>query len=85
MEKVKTIDAHEDFIRHILVHPTLPIFFTSSDDSKMKQWNYEKNFECEKIYDEHVHYVMKIALNPKDTNIIATASLDKSVKVWNII
>ncbi|VDL75043.1 unnamed protein product [Nippostrongylus brasiliensis] len=30
----------------------------------------------------HTHYVMQVAINPKDNNTFATASLDKTVKVW---
>lgn len=30
----------------------------------------------------HTHYVMQICVNPKDNNTFATASLDKTIKVW---
>jgi coatomer subunit beta' len=39
-EKVKSIDAHSDFIRAILVHPTEPLIISCSDDTKIKLWNY---------------------------------------------
>lgn len=40
MEKVKAFEAHADFIRAIIVHPSEPYIITSSDDSKIKIWNY---------------------------------------------
>lgn len=30
------------------------------------------------------HYVMSIAINPKDTNTFASACLDRTVKIWNL-
>ena len=32
----------------------------------------------------HTHYVMQIAINPKDANSFATASLDETIKVWEL-
>lgn len=32
----------------------------------------------------HSHYVMMIRINPRDTNTFASASLDKSIKVWSV-
>ena len=36
------------------------------------------------MFDGHTHYVMQIAFNPKDNNTFATASLDRTLKVWNL-
>ena len=32
----------------------------------------------------HGHYVMQVAINPCDTNQFASASLDKTIKIWSI-
>ena len=32
----------------------------------------------------HTHYVMEVRINPKDNNTFASASLDKTVKVWQL-
>lgn len=45
LEKVTSIEAHGDYIRHLVVHPTLPYFLTSSDDCTIKSWDWEKNWE----------------------------------------
>jgi len=84
MEKIKSIEAHGDYIRCIVVHPTQPYILSSSDDMSIKLWDWERGWNCVQIFEGHSHYVMSIALNPKDTNVFATASLDKSIKVWGL-
>ncbi|GAM26141.1 hypothetical protein SAMD00019534_093160 [Acytostelium subglobosum LB1] len=84
MEKVKTIEAHADYIRCIVVHPTQPYVITSSDDMSIKLWDWERGWANIQVFEGHSHYVMSIAINPKDTNVFATASLDKTIKVWGL-
>ncbi|KYQ88624.1 WD40 repeat-containing protein [Tieghemostelium lacteum] len=84
MEKIKSFEAHADYIRCLVVHPTLPLLLSSSDDMSIKLWDWEKGWNCVQVFEGHSHYVMSIALNPKDTNIFATASLDKTIKVWSM-
>jgi len=82
--KVKTIEAHNDYIRSIAVHPTHPFILTSSDDMSIKLWDWDKNWANTMIFDGHTHFVMKVVFNPKDPNMFASASLDKTIKVWGI-
>lgn len=84
MEKVKIFEAHIDYIRSITVHPTLPVFVSCSDDMLVKAWDWEKNWECTMLFEGHSHYVMQVKFNPKDSNTFASASLDHTVKVWNL-
>lgn len=51
MEKVKSIEAHADFIRAIIIHPSEPYVITGSDDAKIKIWNYEKDFTLVRTLD----------------------------------
>ena len=85
MEKVKVFEAHTDYIRSIAVHPTLPCFLTSSDDMLIKLWDWEKGFQCANVYEGHSHYVMQVLFSPKDSNTFASASLDRTIKVWSIL
>lgn len=80
-EKVKEFEAHEDYIRSVSVHPTLPYVLSSSDDKLIKLWDWEKDWECTRIFNGHSHYVMQVAFNPKDLNTFASASLDCTIKV----
>jgi len=84
MEKIKDFEAHSDYIRYVEVHPTLPYFLTSSDDMTIKCWDWDRGFDCTQLFEGHAHYVMMVKFNPKDTNTFATASLDRSIKVWGL-
>lgn len=35
-------------------------------------------------FEGHQHYVMQVIFNPKDPNTFATASLDRTVKIWSL-
>lgn len=84
MEKIKEYEAHTDFIRSVTVHPTLPYLLSCSDDKVIKLWDWEKDWQCTRVFEGHSHYVMQVAFNPKDTNSFASASLDGTIKIWNI-
>lgn len=47
-------------------------------------FDWDKNWQKVNTYDDHEHYVMQVAINPKDSNMFASASLDRSVKIWTI-
>jgi len=84
MEKIKEFEAHNDYIRYIEVHPTLPYVISAADDMSMKLWNWDANWDCKQIFEGHAHYVMMVKFNQKDTNTFASASLDRSIKVWGL-
>lgn len=48
----------------------------------VKLWDWEKGWKCVTSYEGHQHYVMDVVFNPKDPNTFATASLDRTIKVW---
>ncbi len=85
MEKVQEWTAHVDYVRYIDIHPTLPLVLSSSDDMTVKLWDWEKDWECVQVFDGyHAHYVMMVKFNPKDTNTFASASLDRTIRVWGL-
>eukprot|EP01137_Pigoraptor_chileana_P025406 Opistho-2@94866 len=84
LEKVHNFEAHSDYIRAIAVHPTQPYVLTSSDDMMIKLWDWDRNWNCAQVFEGHSHFVMQIVFNPKDTNTFASASLDRTVKVWQL-
>lgn len=83
-QKVTSFEAHPDYIRAIVVHPTQPFILSASDDMTIKLWDWERGWKCMKTYEGHSHYVMGLAINPKDTNTFASACLDRTVKIWSI-
>jgi len=88
MEKIYDVDqAHNDYIRNVEVHPSLPYVVSTSDDMTVKLWDYDSPsgmMECIQFYEGHSHYVMQAKFNPKDTNTFASASLDRTIKVWGL-
>jgi len=84
MEKVREFEAHSDYIRCVEVHPSLPYVLSSSDDMTIKLWDWDRGFDCTQIFEGHAHYVMQVKFNPKDTNTFASASLDRTIKVWGL-
>ena len=50
----------------------------------IKLWNWEKSWTCQQVFEGHTHYVMEVKINPKDNNTFASASLDRTVKVWQL-
>ena len=84
LERAHSFEAHSDYVRCIAVHPTQPFILTSSDDMLIKLWNWEKAWIGQQVFEGHTHYVMQIVFNPKDNNTFASASLDRTVKVWQL-
>nr|CCC46795.1 putative beta prime cop protein [Trypanosoma vivax Y486] len=84
MEKTTSFRAHDDFIRDLAVHEHLPILLSCSDDMTIRQWDWSKNWTLTNTHEGHQHYVMGMAINPKDPSTFATASLDCTVKIWSL-
>ncbi|XP_018539629.1 coatomer subunit beta' [Lates calcarifer] len=84
LERVHMFEAHADYIRCIAVHPTQPYILTSSDDMLIKLWDWDRKWACSQVFEGHTHYVMQIVINPKDNNQFASASLDRTIKVWQL-
>lgn len=83
-ERIKQFDAHNDYVRSIVVHPTQPYLISSSDDMTIKLWNWDKDFLNVQVFEGHAHYVMQVVINPKESNTFASASLDRTIKVWQL-
>ncbi|XP_012937820.1 coatomer subunit beta' [Aplysia californica] len=83
-ECVHEFQAHADYIRSLAVHPIQPLILTCADDGRIKLWNWEKKWACVQIFKGHANYVFHVAFNPKDNNQFASASLDGTVKVWQL-
>ncbi|OLY84802.1 Coatomer subunit beta' [Smittium mucronatum] len=83
-ERVVGFESHQDYIRALAVHPTQPYVLSSSDDMSIKLWDWDKKWQNIQMFEGHQYFVMGLAINPKDTNTFASASLDKTIKVWNL-
>ncbi|KAJ1343835.1 hypothetical protein BSLG_001646 [Batrachochytrium salamandrivorans] len=83
-ERVTAFDAHADFIRMVAVHHTQPYVISASDDYLIKLWDWEKGWRNIMTFEGHMDLVMQVAFNPKDSNTFASASMDRTVKVWSL-
>jgi len=84
LERVHIFEAHSDYIRCIAVHPVQSYILSSSDDMSIKLWDWDNKWALKQTFEGHTHYVMQIVFNPKDNNTFASASLDKTIKVWQL-
>lgn len=92
MEKIEDVvvrldhQAHEDFIRSIDANSSQNLLLTSGDDYTAVLWKYDAKGKLSKVktFAEHQGFVMQVKFSPKDPNMFATASLDGTVKLWNI-
>ena len=57
-------------------------FYFFLDDMSIKLWNWEKNWVCQQVFKGHTNCVMQIVFNPMNNVQFASASLDKTVKVY---
>ena len=64
--------------------PSLFDLETGSDDMTIRLWDWDKGWANTQTYEGHSHYVMMVAFNPKDANTFASASLDRTIKVWGL-
>lgn len=83
-DRIASFEGHSDYIRSLAVHPNLPLVLSCSDDTTIKVWDWEKDWKCSTVFEGHIHYVMAVAFNPRDSNTFASASLDRTVKVWSL-
>ncbi len=50
-EKIAQFEAHPDYIRAIVVHPTQPFVLTASDDMTIKLWDWEKGWKNVRVFE----------------------------------
>lgn len=81
--KIKSLHAHDDFIRKIERHPQMPAFVTASDDTTLKMWTYESDISLSMVYTGHSHFVMDVCFYPNDASKFVSCSLDSTIKVWS--
>lgn len=78
------VQAHQDFIRGVAVHPNLPYLATCSDDATVKIWDYSKELAPVRTLEGHTHFVMGAGFSPKDNRVLVSCSMDHDIRVWNI-
>uniref|UniRef100_A0A8D0AFM5 Beta'-coat protein n=1 Tax=Sander lucioperca TaxID=283035 RepID=A0A8D0AFM5_SANLU len=87
----RRLTARSDRVKSVDLHPTEPWMLASLYNGSVCVWNHEtqlwdwdKKWSCSQVFEGHTHYVMQIVINPKDNNQFASASLDRTIKVWQL-
>ncbi|KAI8391603.1 dynein regulator [Radiomyces spectabilis] len=77
---LQTLIGHDNWVRGLVVHPSGKYLLSASDDKTIKIWDL-KTGRCMKTLEAHAHFVTCISychISP----IVATGSVDQTVKVW---
>lgn len=86
MEEVDMIEeAHDSHhIMCLAVNPTHSVVLSASDDHKIKLWDWTNGWQCTRTFEGHDDTVTQVMFNPRNNESFASASLDHTVKIWNI-
>lgn len=87
-EVTRVAGAHDDYIRSVRADSSGRRLVSASDDLTAKVWTLSGDGDAVAVHEElaltgHRHYVMSAAFAPDDDNSVATASLDRTAKLWN--
>lgn len=78
-----TLLGHIDYVRTVQFHPgDCPWILSCSDDQTIRIWNWQSR-TCLSVLTGHNHYVMSAQFHPHE-DLVVSASIDQSVRVWDI-
>lgn len=77
-----TIIAHERGAASVCWHPSKPVLMSGGRDGHLRFWRSDADFKALQAIPAHRANIYGIAFNP-DATLCATASRDKSVKLWD--
>jgi platelet-activating factor acetylhydrolase IB subunit alpha len=79
---VKTLDAHDNWVRSIAWHPSGRYLISAADDKTIRCFDITKNWRQVKKFDEaHSLFITSIAYN-KTLPMLASSSVDATIKLW---
>lgn len=76
-----TLIGHDNWVRGLSLHHSGKFLYSCSDDKTFRIWDLNNGKVIKKIADAHTHFVSAIAANGKYL-VVATASVDTQVKIW---
>lgn len=84
-QKLYEFEGHKDFIRRVVYNPTQQYFLSCSDDKTLMKWVFSGDKVIQSlVFEEHKHFVMDVKFQSLTEDVFASASLDGTVKLWNI-
>lgn len=78
---IATLTGHDNWVRGVAFHPSGKFLYSCSDDKSIRIWDTSTCRCHKKIMDAHVHFVTCLAVSQRFP-MLASGSVDKSVKVW---
>lgn len=76
--------SHHDALNALVYSPSGTHIITAADDGKVKVWDTRSGF-CVVTFPEHSSGVTAAEFVPQKSNVLFTASLDGSVRAWDLI
>ena len=84
-QKLQQLEGHKDFLRKVIYHEAGQYLLSCSDDKTIIRWvGSGGQFQKGASWDEHKHFVMDVKIHPRDEGVFASASLDGTIKLWNV-
>jgi len=77
-----TLKGHDNWVRDAYFHPNGLHVVSCSDDKSIRIWDLRTALQIRMIDNAHSHFISKIQLSPTNESIVATASVDNSIKIW---
>jgi WD40 repeat protein len=77
-----TLDGHKGGSYGLAFHPTKPVLLSGGREGRLRAWRMTGHWEQALELQAHSGSIYTVATSP-DGQFIATASRDKSVKLWN--
>ena len=79
---IMNLIGHDGWVNDIIFHPNGKYLLSASDDKSVRIWDLEKNGVCiKKMLDIHTTFITSICLSKKS---LATSSVDKTIKIFNL-
>ncbi|MCA6493463.1 MAG: hypothetical protein IM572_12400, partial [Chitinophagaceae bacterium] len=84
-QKLHQFEGHKDFLRKVIYNENGKYLMSCSDDKTIIRWtNIGGKYQKNGSWEEHKHFVMDIKFHPRDEGVFASASLDGTLKLWNV-
>ena len=75
------LSGHDNWVRAVACQPGGKYIVSVAEDKTIKAWDVQQQRAVRTVEGAHSHFVTSLALHPK-LGVLATGSVDRSVKVW---
>lgn len=73
--------GHDNWVRMLVFSGSGKYLYSVSDDKSIRLWELATGGCSKKVLEAHAHFILCLGVNPRFP-MLATGSVDKSVKVW---